>query len=191
MWLLQTYCGTKCWNPEFKHFLSWLLFSSEIIIIPSFRSAEDQFSRVLFTGVKYYHLLLLLPTITIYWCLVHEVLRKIFGPQRNEISSIVHNKKRSDLHRSHIVRVMKSWRLQWARQVAWMGEKMAAHRIWVGKPLGKRPLEGKRRRRREVNIMMDVRLIGYGNLRWVKLGPCPVGGFGINDVDTWVLLPQC
>jgi hypothetical protein len=72
-----------------------------------------------------------------------------------------------------------------------MGEKMAAHRIWVGKPLGKRPLEGKRRRRREVNIMMDVRLIGYGNLRWVKLGPCPVGGFGINDVDTWVLLPQC
>jgi hypothetical protein len=42
-----------------------------------------------------------------------------------------------------------------------MGTKMSAYRILVGKPERKRPL-GRRRRKWEDNIKMDLREIGWG-----------------------------
>jgi hypothetical protein len=43
------------------------------------------------------------------------------------------------------------------------GEKRIAYRILVGKPEGKKPL-GRPRRRREDNIRIDLREIGWGGM---------------------------
>ena len=55
----------------------------------------------------------------------------------------------------NIVRVVKSRRMRWAGHVARMGEDRGVHRVLVGKPEGKRPMEGPRRRW-EDNIKMDI-----------------------------------
>jgi hypothetical protein len=48
------------------------------------------------------------------------------------------------------------------------GEKRNAYRIFVGKPEGKRPLGGPRRRRVD-NIKMDLREIGWDGMDWIWL----------------------
>jgi hypothetical protein len=57
-----------------------------------------------------------------------------------------------------------------------MGEDRGGHRVLVGKPEGKRPLE-RPRRRWEDNIMMDLQkvgaVVGTGWI-WIKIGT--VGG---------------
>jgi hypothetical protein len=40
----------------------------------------------------------------------------------------------------NVIRVIKSRRMRWAVYVAWMGERINAYTILVGKPEGKRPL---------------------------------------------------
>jgi hypothetical protein len=60
-----------------------------------------------------------------------------------------------------IIRIIKSRRMRWAGHVARIGEKKNAHRIFVGKPEGKRPL-GRSRRRWVDNIKMDLREICDG-----------------------------
>jgi hypothetical protein len=62
------------------------------------------------------------------------VLRRIFGPKRDEVTG--------------------GWR---------MGEKRNAYRILVGNPEGKRPL-GRLRRRWVDNIKMDPRGIGWDGM---------------------------
>jgi len=56
----------------------------------------------------------------------NRVLRKIFGPKRDEVTgewSKLHNKELNDLYSlPNIVRVVKSRRMRWARHVARMGE---------------------------------------------------------------------
>jgi hypothetical protein len=47
------------------------------------------------------------------------------------------------------------------------GEKRNAYRIFVGKREGKSPLE--RPRRREDNIKMNLREIGWGGVTWIDL----------------------
>jgi hypothetical protein len=49
------------------------------------------------------------------------------------------------------VRVVKLRRMRWMGHVAHMGEERDVHRVFVGKPEGKRPL-GRPRRRWEDNI---------------------------------------
>ena len=72
------------------------------------------------------------------------VLRRIFGPRRDEVTGEwrrLHNKELNDLYTSpNIVRVIKSRRMRWAGHVACMGEERGAYRVWVGKLEGKRPL---------------------------------------------------
>jgi hypothetical protein len=65
--------------------------------------------------------------------------------------------------------------MRWARHVAPMEEKRNAYRILVGKLEGKRPL-GIHRRRREDNIRMDVRDIGWDCMDWTDLA---------EDGDQW------
>jgi hypothetical protein len=50
--------------------------------------------------------------------------------------------------------------MRWARHVERLGEMRNVHKIFIGKPEGKRPL-GRPRRRWENNIIMDVREIGW------------------------------
>jgi hypothetical protein len=91
----------------------------------------------------------------------NRVLRRIFGPKREEDGSW--RKLRNDeIHSLNIVRVIKSRRMRWARHVARRGEGRDVYRVLVGKPEGKRPL-GRPRHRWEDNIEMDLREIGiYG-----------------------------
>jgi hypothetical protein len=74
----------------------------------------------------------------------NRVLRRIFGPKRDEVTGEwrkLHNEKLHDLcSSSTIVRVMKSRRMRWARHVARMGEGRGLYRVLVGTPEGKRPL---------------------------------------------------
>jgi hypothetical protein len=101
----------------------------------------------------------------------NRVLRKIFGPKREEDGSWrkLHNDELHDLYSSpNIVRVIKSRRMRWAGQVARMGKGRGAYRVSVGRPEGKRPL-GRRRRRWEDNIKMDVREIGIDGANLIQL----------------------
>jgi hypothetical protein len=67
-----------------------------------------------------------------------------------------------------MIRIIKSMRMRLAGHVARMGKKRNACRILVGKPEGKRLL-GRRRRRWEDNIGMDLREIGWGGMDWIDL----------------------
>jgi hypothetical protein len=84
----------------------------------------------------------------------NRVLRRIFGPKRNEVTGEwreIHNEEFNDLYSSHnIVRGIKSRRMRWAGHVARMGERKGVYRVLVGKPEGKRPL-GRPRHRWEDN----------------------------------------
>jgi hypothetical protein len=102
----------------------------------------------------------------------NRVLRRIFGPKRDEETGEwrrLHNKELHALYSSlNIIRVIKSRRLRWARHVARMGERKGAYRALVGKPEGRRPL-GRPRRRREDNIKMDLPEVGLGRMDWINL----------------------
>ena len=72
------------------------------------------------------------------------VLRRIFGPRRDEVTGEwrrLHNDELNDLYCSpNIVRVIKSRRMIWAGHVVRMGEERGVYRVLVGKPEGRRPL---------------------------------------------------
>jgi hypothetical protein len=88
----------------------------------------------------------------------NRVLRRIFGPRRDEVTGDwrkLHNEELHNLYSSpSIIRMIKSRRMRWAGHVARMGETRNAYRILVGKPEGKRPL-GRPKRRWMDNIKMD------------------------------------
>jgi hypothetical protein len=91
----------------------------------------------------------------------NRVLRRIFGPKREEDGSWkkLHNDELHSLYSSpNIVRVIKSRRMRWAGHMARMGEGRGVYRVLVGKPEGKRPLV-RPRCRWEDNIKMDLREI--------------------------------
>jgi hypothetical protein len=100
------------------------------------------------------------------------VLRRIFGPKRDEVTGgwrKLHNEELHDLYSSpSVVRVIKERRMRWVGNVARTGEVRAAYNILVGRPEGRRPL-GRPRRRWEDNIKMDLREIGFGGVDWIHL----------------------
>jgi hypothetical protein len=97
----------------------------------------------------------------------NRVLRRIFGPKRDEVTGEwrkLHNKYSSP----SIIRIIKLKRMRWAVQVARMREKRNVYRLVVGKPEGKRPL-GRPRRRWVDNIRMDLGELGWGDGDWIGL----------------------
>ena len=70
------------------------------------------------------------------------VLRRIFGPRRDEVTGDwrrLHKEEINVLYSSpNILRVIKSRRMRWAGHVARMGEDRGLYRVLVGKPEGKR-----------------------------------------------------
>ena len=73
---------------------------------------------------------------------------------------MLHNQELHNLYNSpNEVRVIKSRRLRWAEYVARMEEGRGAFKILTSKPKGSRPL-GRRRRRWDDNIRMDLKEIG-------------------------------
>jgi hypothetical protein len=99
------------------------------------------------------------------------VLRKIFGPKREEDGSWrkLHNDELHSLYSSpNIVRVIKSRRMTWAGHVARMGEGRDVYRVLVGRFEGKRPL-GRPRRRWEDNIKLDLKEAGIDGANRIQL----------------------
>jgi hypothetical protein len=80
----------------------------------------------------------------------NNVLRRIFGPKRDEVTEERRKLHNAELHNlyssSDIIRQVKSRRMRWAGHVARMGEERKLYKVLVGKPEGNRPL-GKPRRR--------------------------------------------
>jgi hypothetical protein len=80
----------------------------------------------------------------------NKVLRRIFGPKRDEVTGgwrKLHNEELHDLYSSpSIIRIIKSRSMRWAGHVARMGEKRNVYRLLVAKPEGKRPLGRPRHR---------------------------------------------
>jgi hypothetical protein len=78
------------------------------------------------------------------------VLRRIFGPKRDEVtggSRKLHNEELHGLYSSpSIVRVIKARRMRWTGHVARMGEVRGAYNILFSRPEGRRPLGRLRRR---------------------------------------------
>jgi hypothetical protein len=72
------------------------------------------------------------------------VLRRIFGPKRDEVTGEWRTYRNEELHNLYsspsIIRIMKSRRMRWAGHVAQMWKQRNAYRLLVGKPEGKRPL---------------------------------------------------
>jgi hypothetical protein len=111
----------------------------------------------------------------------NRVLRRIFGPKRDEVTGEwrkLHNEELHILYSSpDIVRQVKSRRMRWVGHVEHMGEERKVYKVLVGKPEGKRPLE-RPRRRWEDRIRMDIRAIGLGGcgLDSTGSGQGPVAG---------------
>ena len=87
------------------------------------------------------------------------VLRRIFGPRRNEATGKwrrLHNEELNDLYSSpNIVRVIKSRRMRWAGHMAHMGEERGCIGSWWGN-------------RREGDHWGDLGVDGWIILEWIS-----------------------
>jgi hypothetical protein len=103
----------------------------------------------------------------------NRVLRRIFGPKREEERSLrkLHSDELHNLYSSpNIVSVITPRRMRWAEHVARMGEEREIYRILVGRPEGRRPL-GRPRHRWQDNIRMELRdrrIVGANCIRLDK-----------------------
>jgi hypothetical protein len=109
----------------------------------------------------------------------NRVLRRIFGPKRDEVTGEwrkLHNEELHNLYSSpDIIRQVKSRRMRWAGHVARIREERKLYKVLVGKPKGRRPL-GRPSRRWEDGIRMDLRQIGFRGVHWIQLA---------QDRDRW------
>jgi hypothetical protein len=109
----------------------------------------------------------------------NRVLRRIFGPKRDEVTGEwrkMHNEELCDLYSSQsIFRIMKSRRMRWAGHVARLREKRNAYRLMVRNPEGRKPL-GRPRHRWVDNIRRDLVEVGWGDVEWIGLA---------QDRDRW------
>jgi hypothetical protein len=72
----------------------------------------------------------------------NRVLRRIFGPKRDEIMGEwrkLHNEDLHDLYSSpSIMKIIKSRRMRWTGHLTRMRERRNEYRLLVGKPEGNR-----------------------------------------------------
>ena len=107
----------------------------------------------------------------------NRVLRKIFGPRRNEVMGEwrrLHNEELNDLYSSpNIVWVKKSRRMRWAGHVARMGEERRSTGSWWGN-------------RREGDHWGDLGVDGRIILGWIsrKRDVCIGTGLGWTKIET-------
>ncbi|PSN50350.1 hypothetical protein C0J52_07583 [Blattella germanica] len=110
----------------------------------------------------------------------NKVLRKIFGPKRDEETGEwrrLHNTELKDLYGTpDIIRKFKSHRLRWAGHVTHMRDERGVRRILEGKPEGKRPV-GRPRMKWENNINHDLGEVDYTGNDWKTLA---------QDRDVWI-----
>jgi hypothetical protein len=109
----------------------------------------------------------------------NRVLRRIFGPKREEVTGGWRKLHNEELHNSYsspsLIRTIMPRRIRWAGHIERMVEKRNLYRIVVGKPQGKRPL-GRPRRRLVDNMEMDLTETGWDGMDWIHLA---------QDRDQW------
>jgi hypothetical protein len=102
----------------------------------------------------------------------NRVLRRIFGPKRDEVTGGWRKLHNEELHNLFslpcIIRMIRSRRMRWLRHVARMEAKRNAYRIFVGKPERKRPL-GRSGRRWVDYIKVDLRELGWDDMDCIDL----------------------
>jgi hypothetical protein len=96
----------------------------------------------------------------------NRVLRRIFGPKRDEVTGgwrKLHNEELHNLYSSpSMIRIFKSRRMRWAGHVARIGERRNAYMMLVGKP--ELRLFGRPRRRWVGYFKVDLREIGWDGI---------------------------
>jgi hypothetical protein len=88
----------------------------------------------------------------------NRVLRRIFGPKRDEVTGEwrkLHNDEINLYSSPNIIKQIKSRTVRWAGRFARMGMDRKVYKVLVGKPKGMRPL-GRPRRRWEDGIRLDL-----------------------------------
>jgi hypothetical protein len=90
----------------------------------------------------------------------NRVLRRIFGPKRDEVIGDWRKLHKEELHNLYssrsTIRMIMSRKMRWPGHVIRKGAKRNAYRTLVGKPEGKRAL-GRPRRRWEDTLKMKLR----------------------------------
>ena len=108
------------------------------------------------------------------------MLRKIFGPKREEVTGEwrrLHSEKINDLHfLLNIIQVIKSIRMRLVRANDMVGERRSAYRILVGKPEVKGTLGRPRCRLEDCNKINLCDVVWEGGMDWVVLA---------QDRDRW------
>jgi len=108
-----------------------------------------------------------------------RVLRRIFGPKRNEVTREwrkLHNEELNDLYSSpNIVWEIKWRRMRQVGHVVYIGVRRSVYRVVVGQPEEKRPL-GRPGHRWEENIKMDLQEVGCRGMDWIGVA---------QDRDRW------
>jgi hypothetical protein len=109
----------------------------------------------------------------------NRVLRRIFGPKRDEVTGEwrkLHNEELHNLYSSpDIIRQVKSRRMRRAGHVARMGKVRKVYKDFVGKPEEKRSLR-RPRRRWDDGIRNKLTETGLGGVDWIRLA---------QDRDRW------
>jgi hypothetical protein len=111
--------------------------------------------------------------------ITYQLLRRIFGPKRDEVTGgwrKLHNEELHDLYSSpRIIRIIKTKRMRLAGHVARMAEKKNVFRLLVRKPEGN-ILLGRPRCRLVDNNRTDLLELGWGDVDWICLA---------QDRDNW------
>jgi len=108
----------------------------------------------------------------------NRVLRRIFGPERDEVTvewRKLHNEELNDLYSSHNIVWVTKLRTIWMGHVASTGQRSGVYRVLVGKPERKRP-QGRPRHRWEDNIKMDLQEVECAGMDWINVA---------QDRDRW------
>ena len=102
----------------------------------------------------------------------NRVLRKIYGPKRDEMTGEWRRLHNEELHRLYdspdVIRIMKSRRIRWAGHVARMGGKTKII-FYCGWKAGGKEAIGRPRRRWEDNIRRDLREVGIRDENWLDV----------------------
>ena len=110
------------------------------------------------------------------------MLRRIFGPKRDEVTMEWRKLRNEELNDAYlspsIVWVIKSRRMRWSGHIARAMERRGVYSVLVGKPEEKRPL-GSPRRRWDDNIKMHLQEVECGGMDWIDQ---------VQDSDRWLAL---
>jgi hypothetical protein len=120
----------------------------------------------------------------------NRVLRRIFGPKRDEVKGEWRKMYNEELHilysSPNIIRQIKSRIMRWEGHVARMREERNVYRVLMGKP------KGRPRGRWEDGIRVHLREIDWGSVDWIQLAQDRNRWRALVNtvINLWVLAPR-